>query len=77
METPETGPDIFAGPPRPEARIDELLGLLAADWKRSGSDQRFFQYVENLQHRLGAGSYAYVLEDDTLMEMLRSQGPSD
>ena len=77
METPETGPDIFAGSPRPEARIDEMLGLLAADWKRSGSDQRFFQYIENLQHRLGVSSYAYMLEDDALMEMLRSQARPD
>lgn len=77
METPETGPDIFTGPPRPEPRIDELLALMAADWKRSGSDQRFFQYIENLPYRLGVQSDAYFLEDEALIDMLRSQAPSD
>lgn len=71
METPETIPDIFTGAQRSEERIDELLGLLAADWKHSGSDQRFFQYVENLRHRLGVQPDAYFFGDDALIGMLR------
>lgn len=60
----------FAGlPPRPRDRIDLLLGLIAADWKRSGSDQRFFQYVANLQHRLGVDD-GYVFEDHDLIAAL-------
>ncbi|WP_139005461.1 hypothetical protein [Arthrobacter crystallopoietes] len=60
----------FAGlPARPRDRIDLLLGLIAADWKRSGSDQRFFQYVANLQHRLGVED-GYVFEDHDLIAAL-------
>lgn len=74
METPDKSPDIFTGTPRPESRIDELLGLLAEDWKRSGSDQRFFQYVSNLQHRLGLQGDVYNFEDQALIERFGSVG---
>lgn len=61
---------------RPEGRIDELLAVLAADWKRTGSDQRFFQYVENLRHRLGISTDPYFFEDDALIGYLRAEaGP--
>ncbi|WP_336716271.1 hypothetical protein [Arthrobacter sp. USHLN218] len=68
----------FAGlPARPRDRIDLLLGLIAFDWKRSGSDQRFFQYVANLQHRLGVDD-GYTFEDHNLIAALSvSQGESD
>ncbi|MCC3299684.1 hypothetical protein [Arthrobacter caoxuetaonis] len=59
---------------RPETRIDELLSLLEADWKRSGSDQRFFQYVENLRHRLDLSFDTYFLEDDALIAYLKDEG---
>lgn len=62
--------DLFIGTPRPEARIGELLELLAEDWKRSGPDQRFFQYIANLQHRLGLPADAYNVEDDEVIERL-------
>lgn len=68
--TPGPRPDLFSAPPRPEERIDELLALLAADWKRSGSDQRFFQYIANLQHRLGLPADAYQFEDTALISRL-------
>ena len=70
-----SNPNLFNGTPRPEARIGELLELLAADWKRSGCDQRFFQYIANLQHRLGLPADAYHFEDQDLIERLR--GTSD
>lgn len=77
MSEPNLDKSLFAGPPRPESRIDELLGLLAADWKRSGSDQRFFQYVENLRYRLGLQSDAYFFEDDALISYLTAEaGPA-
>ncbi|MGK3708850.1 hypothetical protein [Arthrobacter sp. IK3] len=72
MEYQEEG--IFSGPPRPASRIEELLALLAEDWKRSGSDQRFFQYVDNLRQRLGVDFDTYYLEDDALDAFLR--GPA-
>lgn len=62
--------NLFNGTPRPAERIDELLALLAADWKRSGCDQRFFQYIANLQHRLGAKGDAYHFEDTALISHL-------
>lgn len=63
--------------PRPEARIDDLLGLLAADWKKSGTDQRFFQYVENLRHRLGLAADPYHVEDTELIARLQADsGPA-
>lgn len=71
MPVSETGPGPFEGPPRPETRIDDLLSLLAEDWKKSGSDQRFFQYILNLQSRLGLPTDAFFLEDDTLIRMLK------
>ncbi|MCW2132708.1 hypothetical protein [Arthrobacter sp. VKM Ac-2550] len=62
--------DLFAGlPERPRDRIDLLLGLIAADWKRTGSDQRFFQYVTNLQRRLNVGD-GYMVEDYDLIAAL-------
>ena len=76
MAIPESGSDIFNGPPRPESRIDELLGLLADDWKASGSDQRFFQYVYNLQHRLGLPEDPYNVEDTALVDQLKSDRDS-
>lgn len=64
-------PNLFEGTPRPEGRIDELLELLAEDWKRYGPDQRFFQYLDNLKHRLGLPADVYNFEDDELIERLR------
>lgn len=69
-------PNLFNGAPRPEERIDELLALLSADWKRSGCDQRFFQYLANLQHRLGLPTDAYQFEDQALIERLRETSDS-
>lgn len=67
----------FAGlPARPRDRIDLLLGLIAADWKRSGSDQRFFQYIVNLQHRLGVDD-GYLIEDYDLIAALSAGEPPD
>lgn len=66
----------FAGlPARPRDRIDLLLGLIAADWKRTGSDQRFFQYILNLQHRLGVDG-GYMFEDYDLIASLSGSEPS-
>ena len=76
MTEPTPEMDLFKGPPRPESRIDELLGLLTADWKRSGSDQRFFQYVFDLQHRLGLPEDPYNVEDSTLIAHLKNEGTS-
>lgn len=65
----------FAGlPARPRDRIDLLLGLIAADWKRTGSDQRFFQYILNLQHRLGVDD-GYMFEDYDLIASLSGSEP--
>lgn len=69
-------PNLFSGTPRPEGRIGELLELLAEDWKRSGPDQRFFQYLENLRHRLGLPADAYNVEDASLIERLREHAAS-
>lgn len=73
MATPQTGSGFFDGPPRPESRIEELLSLLAEDWKASRSDQRFFQYVENLRHRLGISTDSYFFEDDALIGYLTAE----
>ena len=67
-------PNLFNGAPRPEARIGELLELLAEDWKRSGPDQRFFQYLENLKHRLGLPADAYNVDDQALISHIAA-GP--
>lgn len=76
MTMPEKDSGTFSRPPRPEPRIDELLGLLAADWKASGSDQRFFQYVHNLQHRLGLPADSYHVEDSALIgHLTAAAGP--
>lgn len=56
-------------PERPRERIDRLLELIAEDWKRSGSDQRFFQYLANLADRLGVED-SYTVEDSELIEWL-------
>lgn len=72
MATPESGSEIFNGPPRPDSRIDELLSLLAEDWKASGSDQRFFQYIFNLKQRLGLPADSYNIEDAALVGQLKS-----
>ncbi|MFD1210739.1 hypothetical protein ACFQ36_01620 [Arthrobacter sp. GCM10027362] len=55
---------------RPEKRIDLLLALVAQDWKRTGIDLHFFQYVANLAHDLGAGEDPFMVEDDVVIEAL-------
>jgi len=59
--------------PRPVDRISVLLELVAADWKRSGSDQRFFQYLVNLQHDLELPKDPYDVEDGSLIALLRER----
>lgn len=55
---------------RPE-RIDLLMSLLLEDWRRTGQDQRFFQYIANLQHRVGTGDDAWNFEDAALIAALQ------
>ncbi|MFD1210751.1 hypothetical protein ACFQ36_01685 [Arthrobacter sp. GCM10027362] len=57
-------------PERDRKRIDLLLALVAQDWKRTGHDQRFFQYAANLAHSLGAGEDPFMAEDDAVIEAL-------
>lgn len=59
--------------PRPVERIDELLELVAADWKRTGSDQRFFQYLFNLQSALDLPKDPYNVEDSDLIAKLQTR----
>lgn len=61
-------------PERLPERIDLLIGLIAADWKRTGPDQRFFQYLENLTRRLGFED-AYMLEDHDVIQALWGEQP--
>jgi len=63
--------------PRPADRINELLELVAADWKRSGNDQRFFQYLANLQHDLDLPKDPYDVEDSSLIALLRERTAQD
>ncbi|MHA7209577.1 hypothetical protein [Arthrobacter sp. MDT1-65] len=60
-------------PNRPPERIDLLLALVAEDWKRAGPDQRFFQYVANLAYDLTDSKDAFMVEDDTVIEALRTR----
>lgn len=49
--------------PEDSERIDRLLELIAADWKRTVPEQGFFQYAAGLAGRLGT-------EDSELIELL-------
>lgn len=67
-------PNPFDGhPERPRERIDLLLALVSEYWKRSGADQRFFQYLANLAHDLIGAKDAFMVEDETVIEALRSR----
>ncbi|MFD1211115.1 hypothetical protein ACFQ36_03535 [Arthrobacter sp. GCM10027362] len=57
-------------PERDRKRIDLLLALIAQDWKRTGPDQRFFQYVANRADDLGVGEEPFMVEDDAVIEAL-------
>lgn len=66
--------DLFEGrPERPRERIDLLLTLVEQDWRRTGADQRFFQYVTNLAYDLTGSKDAYLVEDDAVIEALRKR----
>jgi hypothetical protein len=68
-----TNDPLDGHPERPRERINLLLALVSEDWKRSGADQRFFQYFANLAQDLIGAKDTFMVEDDTVIEALRAR----